>query len=547
MINDSNFTFNVSISVDSYVDKKDASESIATLKLAKKNGHTKKMSFFEETLTLDQFEGKILSGHSYCGGIFRFPDDYTETFTTQKGGKYTTSPFYSDGSLKVQFKADRYFTYGQVISIDVDGTRFNDPELYVSHLTLQPSFVYTSSSDNPDGLRKFRVVYVFSMPLNKDGYELATKAIHKQAEQDTIEMVKDSCGERFSQAFIGNPKAQTWKTYNILEPGDLKPIIDKYGIECDERPEDEVSLFSKELINAMETLDYKTFMHYNSLKYEYFWNNLSFCEGEEYRKIDPSRDVVLLFRWSGKFSDGESRRKRLQKYAALRRIAKPWITPDELLFNLYVDRERFFDNSDGALTLDCLKRKVEIAFKKTPLELRKDYSYILENCPYKFVVNPKYWYRAHEIINRASKELRWAEIDKVYDLGKSVKENLLALEESGIKIKKTALYDYCKARGIETKPGKESRDKKVLELYNPSLSQRENIRLLEENGIKISKTSLTRILGSGSSSKEETETGCSICCMASNIIIAETEKVDHSEKEGIFYPSFQLPGFSFAI
>lgn len=191
-----------------------------------------------------------------------------------------------------------------------------------------------------------------------------------------------------------------------------------------------------------------------------------------------------------------------------------------------------------------MKRKVEIAFKKTPDELRKDYSYILEKCPVKFIVNPKYSYKAQEIINKARKELKWAEIDKVYDIEKSVKENLLTLEQNGIKIKKSALYGYCKARGIDTKSSIELRNQTILEIYNPSLSLRKNIKVLEQNGIKISKTSLMRILDSGSSSKEETEAGGSICCMASNIIILEMEKMDQFESDRIFYPSFQLPDFS---
>ena len=265
MKNDNNFVFSVSLSVDSYQDKKDALESIATQALAKKNGHKKKMSFLETTTTVDGFISSITAGHTYCGGIFRLQEDYTETFTTKDGGKYKCTPYYKDdSSLKAQFKSDRNFTFGQVISIDIDGTRFNDPELYVQNLTLKPTFYYTSPSDNPQGLRKFRIVYVFSMPLNKDGYELATKAIHKQAEQDTWEAIKDNCGERFSQYFNGNRKAMVWKTYNIIEPCDLKPIIDKYGIECDERPENN-SIFTEELLTSIETLDYTQFMHYNSV------------------------------------------------------------------------------------------------------------------------------------------------------------------------------------------------------------------------------------------------------------------------------------------
>ena len=554
MIINENFTFSVSLSVDAYRDKKDATESIATLALAKKNGHSKKMSFKSLVVNVDLFTWYIKSGYSYCGSLFLLDQNYEEIFTTKSGGKYTTTPYYKDdGSLKAQFKSDRYFTCGQVFSIDIDGTRFNDPEAYVSALTLKPTFYYTSPSDDPDGLRKFRLVYVFEQLLDKDGYEMATKAIHKQAEVDTIERVKDNCGERFSQYFNGNRNAKVWKTYNILEVSDLKPIIDKYGIGLEERAEKE-EVFDSSLITAMETLSYKDFMHYNSLKYEYFWNSVCFEPGEKYRILDPEKDVVLMFRWNGKYRDGEGRRKRIQKYAALRRIAKPQITPDELLFNLYVDRERFFDNSDGALSIDCLKRKVEIVFKKTPEELREEYEYILKNCPLKFVVNPNVILK-QKAINEIKKEIHWKGIKDNYDPSVSVRKNLENLKAKGIKVGKTTLYEFCKEFGIETNPELDEKKKLIETNYDSSLSQRKNIELLKEKGIKVSKGELSRLVSewnSGSDSQEaesdsNQNSGVYICCYDSNNIILETENLGQSEN--VFFGSsfdstyFKLPEF----
>ena len=398
------FLFNVNVSVDSYDSKKDAVESIATLELARKNGHKKKMSFLERTVSIDDFERYITSGYSYCGGLFRFPNDYTETFTTKDGGKYETTPYYKDdSSLKAQFKADRNFTCGQVFSIDIDETRFNSPEKYVETLTLKPTFYYTSPSDDVNGKRKFRLVYIFEMLLNKEAYDMATKALHLQVENDTKEKIKDTCGERYSQYFNGNKNAQIWTTYNILIVSDLKRIIDENNIKPEEKAENE-GIFGKEIITGMETLGYDDFMHYNSLKYEYYWSSIRFLPGEEYRVLEKGKDFVILFRWGEKFKDGEGRRKRLQKYACLRRIARPDVSPDELLFNLYVDRERFFDNSDGAITLDCLKRKVEIAFSKTLEELREEFKGVIEKCPVKYLINPKVILK-RAASNRARKDI----------------------------------------------------------------------------------------------------------------------------------------------
>ena len=261
-----------------------------------------------------------------------------------------------------------------------------------------------------------------------------------------------------------------------------------------------------------------------------------------------------MFRWGDKFKDGEGRRKKLQKYACLRRIARPWITPDELLFNLYVDRERFFDNSDGKLTLDCLKRKVEIAFSKTPDELREEFKSVLENCPSKFVINPKVILK-QKAINEAKKEIHWKEIKDNYNLSVSVKENLEILKAKGIKVKKTTLYEFCKENGIETNPELSERRKQILEIYDSSLSQNENIKRLKEVGIEISRQGLMKLVSSvnSDSGSQKTEsdtdlgfsfTGVSYATMLRSNIIVETENSCNPE---IYYPSFQLPGFSFAI
>ena len=540
------FLFNVNVSVDSYASKKDAVESIATLELAKKNGHKKKMSFLERTVSIDDFERYITSGYSYCGGLFRFPQDYTETFTTKDGGKYESSPYYKDdSSLKAQFKADRNFTCGQVFSIDVDETRFKSPEDYVETLTLKPTFYYTSPSDDIQGKRKFRLVYIFEMLLNKEAYEMATKALHFQIEKDTQEKIKDTCGERFSQYFNGNRNALIWTTYNILQVSDLKPIMDENNIGPEERAENE-GIFGKEILTEMETLGYDEFMHFNSLKYEYFWSSVRFMPGENYRILEKGKDFVILFRWGEKFKDGEGRRKRLQKYACLRRIARPDITPDELLFNLYIDRERFFDNSDGAITLDCLKRKVEIAFSKSPEELREEFKAVIERCPVRYLINPKVILK-RAASNRARKDIHWREIEDNYDTKKSLKENLKDLQAKGIKVKKTTLYEFCKAKDIDTAPEITEKRKKILALYDSSKTQNENLEILKNSGINITRTGMMKIIKTtGSRTTEGLETEIE-CCLESSNIIFETEK--SFTPIDFHFPSpdayFKIPDFAF--
>lgn len=509
MITDNNFKFTVNISIDAYRDKQAAKDAASTEELAKSHGFKRKMSFAEQTIDLWDFDRLITSGHSYCGGLFRIDPSHKEKFETKKGKVYESFPYYKnkEKSLKMQFKADRFFTCGQVISIDIDGTRYNDPMKYANCLTLQPTYAYTSYSDDPNGLRKFRLVYVMDKLLGRDEYEFATKAIHRQAEIDTIEKLKDDCGKRFSQYFNGTyGRFNSWASYNVYSMTDLMPIVEREGIELDERAKKD-GMFDDCMVADMSNLSYDRFMHFYSWKYKYFWNSVQFDGSwgiEPYKAIDPKKDVVLLFRWKAngevdKFCDGEGRRKHLQKYAALRRLAKPDITPDELLFNLYVDRERFFDNSDDAITLDCLQRKVEIAFDLSLDELREKYQSIIDNCPTKFVLNPSMpSYMKRSAINKAKKETGWEKIASLYDTQKSVKENLAIMKGAGLDVCQRTLYNYCKENGIATNP-KDQRNQKILSLYDKSQSLRANVTIMQNAGIKIGKSALAKLISEGDS------------------------------------------------
>jgi hypothetical protein len=175
------------------------------------------------------------------------------------------------------------------------------------------------------------------------------------------------------------------------------------------------------------------------------------------------------------------------------------IDADSLLFNLYVDFCRFFDNSDGAITLDVLKRKVKNALLMTQEQLiaycRFEIEYWQKNRP-KFITNPSAFCSLSHI-NQISKIVRWGELDSCYDRTKSIKENHELISDVSL----ATLYRFCDERGIDRNPNKapsknEIREKKRLakkekiqrfqELYDPDLSIRENQKLMEEMELKLS-------------------------------------------------------------
>ena len=102
-----------------------------------------------------------------------------------------------------------------------------------------------------------------------------------------------------------------------------------------------------------------------------------------------------------------------------------------------------------------------------------------------------------------SKQLRWAELDTEYDRTLSFEENLKNLDVSV-----STLYRYCKERWIDKHPGRKTKEQLREErrqarkdevedfksLYNPNLSLRKNLQVMEDSGLKMSTTRLTAMI-----------------------------------------------------
>jgi hypothetical protein len=180
----------------------------------------------------------------------------------------------------------------------------------------------------------------------------------------------------------------------------------------------------------------------------------------------------------------------------------PNMDADTMLFNLYVDFCRFFDNRDGAISLETLKRKVKKAFLMNAQELQVfcewEIEYWSKNRP-KFITRPGVkTTKGH--IARINKYIHWKEIDEVYDRTKSVSENALLTG-----IPKSTLYRYCKGVGLWTNPNKHMTEKwkraekkrkkndkikKFCLYYNPLCTPTENQKNLNAMGICLSRATI---------------------------------------------------------
>ena len=456
--------------------------------------------------------------------------------------------------MKIQFKKNEYFKSSQVVYVDVDETRFGSIGDYVSTLSMKPTCVYTTFSDGlekhlgkGDISRRFRLVYVLDTQLKAQEWTAVSMAISEMVKNDTAEEV-DCCGNRITQHMNGSCGSEYYTSYTIYSPWDFQfmQYLPQYQAQesiqqtiASNTSGSEEFCLDELMVKDMETLGYDDFMKKYSRLYKYFYRTeketWESWAGVDYQETDEN--YLQLWFYPEKLKDGDGRRQTIANRAFQLRIINPEADINTILFNLYVFREKFIDNSDGVVSIKVLVNRAKLVFEKSDisrnLEEQKNWiEYCRENRP-RFITRTKIFKSIPQNIkNQITKELNHREISKYYDQGKSVKENLQVLEDNGIKISMKTLYNYLDGEGIDykrknqrklNKEAKEEDIEKFKKLYNPGVSDRENAKVMSASGLSISKNTVK-----------------SWAAKYYNNNIVETEKVPTPEPESDFN-FFQLP------
>lgn len=460
MIINNLFKFSISVSREGYESKEIAKKCLTSeCKIIGRE----KMAFKERKITVKEFLDLAVKGHSFCN-LFKF-DDWKQYWV--ESGKFwsKTYPVYkrglNKGYFKLSFKSDRFFKGSQVIFVDIDKTRYDEINDYIDALSYKPTCVYTSFSDSEEkgGIvsRRFRLVYVFDKVLTPEEFRITSINLYKQIIDDTDEPIDDFCGLSGTQYMNGTKSPEVYFTNYIYSASDIERIV---YVEPTKKDIKKI-VFNTELVRDIEEKPYRFVVEkWYAKGLRYFFKSEK--EFDSWYSTDVD-DYYSLFWHSERVKDGQKRRMKLFIRAAVRRLMKE-TTPDELLYNLYIDRERFFDNSDDVLNVEVLKSKVKGAYK-TDLGvvkgLMKDYKKPT------FIINPEIKDK-REAVGKARTDLTNKKIGEVYDFSKSVIENLKVFRELNIKVSKSRLYQWVKDM--------DTREKKNI-VYDPNLSIRENMKI----------------------------------------------------------------------
>ena len=216
--------------------------------------------------------------------------------------------------------------------------------------------------------------------------------------------------------------------------------------------------------------------------YNYFTKPEISFDGKDYARVE---DYMELLYMPKKIEDGCKRRKKLLIRAILRRLIKPEVTPDELLYNMIIDVQRFFDNTDGVLDLDCLMVRVQRAYCADLDEFKEKFVNGKTCRMSKFVVNPDIEDKK-SVISKARTEITDSTIAENYDVTKSVKENLEILKDKGFEISESRVYRWTKKNKIATiKNDGRIKSLDFIDKVDLNLSIRGNLKALKELGYEV--------------------------------------------------------------
>lgn len=479
-------------------------------------------------------------------------------------------------------KTNDNFEYTQMIGVDIDDCD-KDMETFIKGLKRKPTFAYTTFSNGIKGNR-FRMIYLFnqkigSIPLYKAVYNWITEGLN----------INDNCMRSVSQQMFGTNFAAKWynsnvwydvpteyKQYNndcktkVLKSTTQKQLpktSQKWQSEYNKKKEEHYIgnanlqkenghlLSDNTVVKVLYSMSPQDFIFYFRNTFDYFtatplhYENGYALLPDDYYEVkrpwykdkmgDNTISVVKTIR------DGEQRRKRLCNTAIILRAIKRDISFEHLLYILVCERTYYYDNQDKVLS-----NKELISIAKWAIELPSEQINPQKVKHSKFKVDKSYWAEkgitARQAANIVRGIIKETEIGELYDCSLTDKANLAIMKEYGIKVSQRSLTNFkrkyiinypksvknevSKASGqnfakssnpniiieretlypncqfitendhliseeCKNKNHNKARKMKqdiIKDYYNPQLTDEQNVKLMNDNGLSISIKTLRR-------------------------------------------------------
>lgn len=426
------FTFNVSVSTQSYHGK---------------NQSWNTTTYLKTKLTVSDFINKIKAGHCYCYVFNDLDEEFGQSVKTLNN-----------------------FLYSNVLSIDIDDSQI-EMNRYIDNLSIKPTFAYTTPSNGVKGFR-FRLVYIFNNKIK--GVEDYKSAYNTLINKLNITLT-DNCASSPAQQMGGNNNAELYVSnviHNnyILESksnDENKQTEVKSTKQVEIKPDAKFEL-NPEFLNDFNHSDYSTFLtkyldtypFFSSSEMEYIDEDTpyillpqNYLEIKRYwlidKVIDDDNEVVSKTCIPKRIKDGEHRRNKLFIDGILRRfITDDKISNEYMLTMLVYELYYYIDNRTDIITKQQL---YNICASVMSADLSKYEKLSKQEHP-KFIVNDdyciKYGINRRQARNLSKKILTYNEVGNLYDCLMTDKQNLEVMKSFGMNISLKTLKRFKQYAGL---------------------------------------------------------------------------------------------------
>lgn len=416
--------------------------SISELNYEKKplSDDIRMMTFKKETLSVDELATLISEGYSFCS-----------IFNKEEFG--------------ISDKRDSNYQYTQVIAVDIDHSPLTFDEALKKVKTI-PTIAYETYSNSFDN-NSFRFLYIFNDRIE-------SKEITKGYIREINNIIGNELGIRIdanamkvSQYFNGNNN-QKVITNNITYSKDDFTItnnLPKVQTKNNKEQENIIHLDCTFDNDSNFIKDFWTISYIELLnKYANVFKDIQHSELPTVDDDTPIINIPNDFReirryWYmveyddgtkrdclRKISDGNGRRKMLFLNGMIRRLIWNDIPMENLIYNLVFEFIHYMVNDGNKIT------KHEIfGIAKRIMQASLEAYDSLGKTSRKYMVNPmyciKYNLSKRAVLNK-SRGIDYDEVASMYDCSKSDKENIEVMKEFGVKISIRSLKNWRKKNNI---------------------------------------------------------------------------------------------------
>ena len=204
------------------------------------------------------------------------------------------------------------------------------------------------------------------------------------------------------------------------------------------------------------------------------------------------RDGQKVERWeNAKFYDGMGRRRKIFIHALMLRMITPTATRAQILWSVtnfitdfIVNNEDVISKYEVAKIVDGVMQKDLNEWETLRQHFQKTFKVNKAVARAKNIAPKKAALEAQHERATDRKNEKWGKIAAIYDPAMSDKENLKAINEKGVDISLPTLKRWKKENGM-SKAAKASRTEKMAALYDPELTDTQNLEQMRANGLKL--------------------------------------------------------------